>query len=354
MSLKISKKERKTILEQHQSLKNIILKSIVSSKNSVQEQQGGAIGLDTINKAKQVCKGLTNAEVTPFKSRTLTNGQSYAALSVTVSPNEIKYYTTMPDAIPYGLNKNGQQVNRYTVFVINPTGGMSQQGKDIPTLIRKEWWSCSNLNAPTAPVGPSAETLKDIENEVAQGGWTKKADLLAKMSQSEIDSLYQKHPKYDLYKLKVQSGKTGGFTPQQQAFIDAWTSKVGGTFKNVLTDDELASGQWEAMIVPGSEARFPNGLTIYKSAVKSEETEKSKCRDTIERFYNMWRDKTSGTISTAEFTKLKDSAQACKDRNRNWGGVFSKVDDYIKILTGNDPKGRGPLSYGEDSKFRLK
>jgi hypothetical protein len=202
-------------------------------------------------------------------------------------------------------------------------------------------WKCDKI-AQQASQQSTVNT--DIARELEQYGWKERKDIA--VTDTELSQLYQKHPKYDLYKLKVNTTKQGGYTPEQTSFIKNWEAKG---YKSKLTSDELATGTFQKVKVEGSEQYFPGGLIMYKPA--SGEQDKRVCRDKVKEYYDYWKTKRED-ISQSQFDSLKSQVQACANQfDGKWGGVFSNVDNYIKTLRGGTG---GPLSYGEDAKWRLK
>ena len=209
-------------------------------------------------------------------------------------------------------------------------------------------WKCEGLttlaNTTTQQSTQQATVDTDIARELEQYGWKKRVDIA--VTDTELSQLYQKHPKYDLYKLKVNTAKTGGYTTEQTAFIENWKTKG---YKSTLTPEELATGTFQKVKVDGSEQYFPGGLIMYKPA--SGEQDKKACRVKVKEYYDYWKTKRED-IPQSQFDSLKSQVQACANQfEGKWGGVFSNVDNYIKTLRGGTG---GPLSYGEDAKWRLK
>jgi hypothetical protein len=226
-------------------------------------------------------------------------------------------------------------------------------------------WKCSKVEQMMAQ-----QTLQqnEIEQLKTQFGWKTREDL-KNVTQEELTQLYQKHPKFELYKLKVESGKIGGYTDVQQKFIDN-AKKLG--YKESLTSEETASGKYKQYLVPNSEQYFPGGLKMFyssetaissgvdikqqfkNSVTNQTPTSKKDCRDTISAYYNAWR--TKKEIPDVEFEPMKRKVQACvNEYDGKWGGILSKIDEYVDVLRGvqvGDIK--GPLSSGGDSKWRLK
>jgi hypothetical protein len=222
-------------------------------------------------------------------------------------------------------------------------------------------WKCEGLVT-------LSSTDTEINQLITQFGWKTREDL-KNVTQEELTQLYQKHPKFELYKLKVESGKIGGYTDVQQKFIDN-AKKLG--YKESLTSEETASGKYKQYLVPNSEQYFPGGLKMFyssetaissgvdikqqfkNSVTNQTPTSKKDCRDTISAYYNAWR--TKKEIPDVEFEPMKRKVQACVNQyDGEWGGILSKIDEYVDVLRGvqvGDIK--GPLSSGGDSKWRLK
>lgn len=159
---------------------------------------------------------------------------------------------------------------------------------------------------------------------------------------------------------------------KRDAFIN--NAKNAG-YIETLTDEQVASGKYKKYIVPGSQEVFPpNGITMYWSpegivantgSIKTGfdtnvegQTQKSRkeCAKIITGYYNAW--KTKKDVPDITFNPMKQNVQSCiNDFGENFsslGGIFSKVDNYIKVLQGGqDGDIKGPLTYGSDSKWRL-
>lgn len=332
MSIKIGNEEKRFILEQHQSLKNELFNKKLSQSKIVVEQKVTSIGADILERAKKECGDtLTNASFTSILSPTLTNNQRYAALVIRDPKNALhrKVYTT----VDFGDG-------RFTIFTLT----------NDKQLVSKKSWSCDALTRPTV----SSEDEQDINNLINSQGYQKFEDLSKTLTRDEILELYSPHPKFkNLFKLKADSGKIEGFTPQQVAFIEAWTGTTDGdnttptVYKYKLTDAELASGTWTYFVVPGSEKRFPGGLKIYKQ--DQGVIAKKDCRDFIKQYYGLWSNKIDN-LSTTEFTRLKDRVQRCTNQHYGEFGMFGgeKLDGYLDVLSGSAEG--GPAS---TSKWRI-
>lgn len=154
---------------------------------------------------------------------------------------------------------------------------------------------------------------------------------------------------------------------QKQAFID---KAINLGYKETLSADDVASGEYKKDKVPGSEPYFPpNGLEMWRSPslVKSSTSgvttnfeklstsqtiDKSKCRDAIKTYYNAYD--TKQEYPQVTFDAMKRVVQSCVNTyEKKWGGLLGlgKIKDYVEILRGGIG---GPSLAGEDSKWRLK
>jgi hypothetical protein len=248
--------------------------------------------------------------------------------------------------------KTGKTVVFYPDMTYKFTDG-SKSGK----------WKCSKLQ--NAQVQQTSQQ-NEINQLKTQFGWKTREDL-KNITQEELTQLYQKHPKFELYKLKVESGKTGGYTEIQQKFIEQ-AEAMG--YKLQLTPEETASGKYKQYKVPNSENFFPGGLTMFYSAetavtsgsdIQQSFSELSQgqaprtrkeCAETIKSYYEAWE--TRREIPQNVFDPMKRRVQACVNtygrKFNSLGGLFSKVDNYIDTLSGGSG---GPLTYGEDAKWRI-
>jgi hypothetical protein len=224
-------------------------------------------------------------------------------------------------------------------------------------------WKCEGL---VTLASTTSQQQSEIDQLKTQFGW-KTREELKNIGQEELTQLYQKHPKFELYKLKVESGKVGEYTDVQQKFID---QAKGMGYKLELTPEETASGKYKQYKVPNSENYFPGGLTMFYSsetAVTSGtdieqsfkkqsqgQTPKTRkeCAETIKTYYEAWE--TKKDIPQNVFDPMKRKVQACVNTYGNkfssLGGLFSNVDNYIETLSGGSG---GPLSYGDEAKWRI-
>jgi len=272
----------------------------------------------------------------------------------TEDPNLVK----LRNSIKVGCLSNGKlkrDISKNTYFYRKPSATGTGDVDFFPDMTYKfvdgsksGKWKCEGLvtlaNTTTQQASQKATADTDIARELEQYGWKKREDIA--VTDTELSQLYQKHPKYDLFKLKVNTAKTGGYTPEQTAFIENWKTKG---YKSTLTPEELATGTFQKVKVQGSDEYFPGGLIMFKPAAGAQD--KADCRDKVKQYYEYWETKRED-IGQSEFDSLKSQVQACANQfEGKWGGIFSIVDNQIKTLRGG---AGGPLSYGDDAKWRLK
>ncbi len=272
----------------------------------------------------------------------------------TEDPNLVK----LRNSIKVGCLSNGKlkrDISKNTYFYRKPSATGTGDVDFFPDMTYKfvdgsksGKWKCEGLvtlaNTTTQQASQKATADTDIARELEQYGWKKREDIA--VTDTELSQLYQKHPKYDLFKLKVNTAKTGGYTPEQTAFIENWKTKG---YKSTLTPEELATGTFQKVKVQGSDEYFPGGLIMFKPAAGAQD--KADCRDKVKQYYEYWKTKRED-IGQSEFDSLKSQVQACANQfEGKWGGIFSIVDNQIKTLRGG---AGGPLSYGDDAKWRLK
>jgi hypothetical protein len=168
-------------------------------------------------------------------------------------------------------------------------------------------------------------------------------------------------------KLANEKQNTESITNQKQAFID---KAINLGYKETLSAEETASGEYKKYKVPGSEPYFPpNGLemwwspsgvkastkdvsTNFEKLSKSQTIDKTKCRDAIKTYYDAYE--TKQEFPQVTFDSMKRVVQSCVNTYEGkWGGLLGlgKVKDYVEILRGGVG---GPSLAGENSKWRLK
>jgi hypothetical protein len=316
----IESSEVKRILEMHSKLKKKPLLEQEVSQPSQKEVEYKLL------QDAQTAGCLKNGKIRPLKG-----GQSYAFVGKTKSGLDVIFYPNMT----------------YRFYASGKTGK----------------WKCSKLEGAQSQQSSQQNEINQLKT---QFGWKTKEDL-KDITQEELTQLYQKHPKFELFKLKVESGKVGGYTDIQQKFID---QAQGMGYKLQLTPKETASGKYKQYKVPNSENYFPGGLTMFYSSEtavtsgsdiqqsfsqlsqgQAPETRK-ECAEAIKTYYEAWE--TRRDIPQNVFDPMKRRVQACVNTHgkkfKSLGGILSNVDNYIDTLSGGSG---GPLSYGEDAKWRI-
>ena len=250
---------------------------------------------------------------------------------------------------------------KFRYLFINKSVGVSGDGGI--TILKDTNWT------PGQPAQKEDPNTGDIEREVATGNWIDRKNI--NVPTSELEQTYEQHPKYkNLWKLKSTTNKLGGFTPDQQSFINAWTGSTKETENNFTTKAykinpsaaDFATGQWTRdnfFIAPGSEVYFPadekgvKGLKVFINVSKlteKKEANRENCRGAIKTFVNMYRQSLGGVEPNAQvFADTKALVKLCKATVK-FGGPFSKVDDDLKLLSGITVDGvPGPSRLNSDN-----
>ena len=228
----------------------------------------------------------------------------------------------------------------------------------------------------------AAETKQDNDAKIAslkQQNYKTKEDLVKDgVDLNTIDKSYDKKVigNVALYKLKgdvndlTLNGGTQDFDAKQLAFINKYTKAPFGYVLNPPREQRSQMVAVTAADLGADSDLFPNGLTLYynpnvqkdlktdilATTLQNQTIEKGTCKDNIESYFTAFKQRTSGIYEPSDIVKLKRVVQACKDQYypNKWGifGGGKKLNDYLDILSG--VKEGGPMSYGEDSKWKLK
>jgi len=354
----INENEKNEILKKHEDLKKSLTETVLDRINNVNNfrvtlsEQSDPIFIDT-RTTQQVMK---DCVTDPSVKANLYLFKGKPAIKVNGGLDNIRIYTNEPN----------QNFGGYNWYILNTA--------ETKILKGPYKWSCEAKKGPDPNAG-------DIELEKKSGNWKERKDI--NVTNSELAQLYEKHPKYDLYKLKTQEGKTANYTPEQQAWIDNWVKGVDVNtgqqnevlYKVNLTPQEAASGLFISVIAPGSETVFPKpGLTVYtqqrnlgqvktdilKNIIKDQTPNIEVCRQNVLSYYNLYNNRNSITVSPREVDEAKRLVQACSDRYyKKWGLIGSlkkgegsgSLDGYIDVLRGG---AGGPSPYGDDAKWKLK
>jgi len=231
---------------------------------------------------------------------------------------------------------------------------------------------CSEIQQANAAAANAIKLSADTADTALvqqEGGWQEAKDIKTTRENLENPLMFEKKVVngVTLYRSVPGSGITGGLTPDQTKVIEKWKGK-GAKLRKELDPEEAKT--WSSRVVsPASEGYFSQDLIMYfppenvvgsnggkvedefKKAISSQTpTSKRDCKDTIEAYYQAYI--TKKRVQPNTFEPMKEKVQACANEfNGKWGGVLSRIDDYVDILRG--VKEGGPTSYGDDSKWRL-
>lgn len=345
MSLKISKSERRQILEQHQSLKNVLLKGKVNTDNTLQEQQA-AIGTDKINKAIQVCRGLKGAQLGTIKNPTWTNGQKYAAAIV-----GDKFYTTLVHSLSTPNDP------KYTFFVVTPY--TKPDGTSGSKITSNDYWYCKGVDA----AAPNTQAQTDDIKKYTDANWKERKDIGATDAQVYDKNLYDqiKIGNTVLFRLKANQQSTGN--DQQQTDALAPYVALGGT----QTPTNEQSQYWKQLQIPGSERYFGKVITMWfppnkitNAAAKAAELagkeagdqrfDAKTCKGYINQLNQYFEERNTTRVAPSTIEFLRDAVSACGAQHYGKGD-FNDFGASNKILDKLRGKGNGgPLS---DSPYRI-
>ena len=252
-------------------------------------------------------------------------------------------------------------------FVDNRVGSFDGNGK---FEFSPSKWSCNavrqaNLAASTAT--QQAANTENIKRMKEEGGWKEASEIKTTTENLENPKMFEKKvvSGVTLYRSVASSGITGGLTDEQIKVIKKYTD-LGGKLRKDLDAEEAQT--WTSRVVYPAGSLFSQDLVMFfppsnvrgtegenvkaqfdKAVTNQTPTSKNDCRDTIEAYYEAWR--TKKRIEPNTFLPMKEKVQACANEfEGKWGGILSRIDNYVETLRGGSG---GPLSYGEDAKWRL-
>jgi hypothetical protein len=226
---------------------------------------------------------------------------------------------------------------------------------------------CSEVQqAATQAVTAATQAANAADTALVQqeGGWQEAKDIKATREDLNNPQMFETKKAANgvtLYRAVISSGVTAGLRPEQINVIKKFTD-LGGKLRKDLDAEEAQT--WTSKVVYPAGTLFSQDLVMYfppsnavgndkigekfDEAIKNQ-TPKSKrdCKETIEAYYEAWR--TKKRIEPNTLLPMKEKVQACANEfEGKWGGVLSRIDNYVEILRG-DREG-GPLS---DSKWRI-
>lgn len=315
----ISQDEKTRILELH----NILKKSELNKKNrkSLNEQIKPPVDQEEyMENVKLKCAGFKNAVVWTV-------------------PNENIAFLYIEDDKKY----------QYW-YSVDGTYNIVVQNKDGIREIVKEnlKWYCKEITKSEYEKSP--ETL-DTKNLV-EAGWSNIQALRESgITIDEIYLLWERHPQYkDYLKPKYASNRTGTFNPNQQKFVNYWSTQINngideGMFMVNPTTDGFISGGWDmdkSFIAPDSKNFFVGGLKVYYNTNKKTEPTRQMCKTVIKKFADEYnRNRTATKITKDTFTK-KVYIQDCIYKFKEFDRPLSGVKDELNLLGGMVEGGAQP------------
>ena len=317
------------------------VKEILSMHKSLKEQDEKKISLDVTSYLVKLRKAIT--------AGCLKGGK------ILTNANQSKY-------VYRATSKSGKTVD-FTADMNYKFGDGSKSGK----------WKCDEIAQMAATAAQVAQqqaaNVADTSLLQQEGGWQEAKDIKTTRENLENPLMFEKKVinGVTLYRSVPGSGITGGLTPDQTKVIEKWKGK-GAKLRKELDPEEAKT--WSSRVVsPSSEGYFSQDLVMYfppenvvgangssieqqfNSAVSSQTpSSKGDCKNTIEAYYKAYVSKKK--IQPNTFEPMKEKVQACVNQfDGKWGGVLSKIDNYVDILRG--VREGGPTSYGDDSKWRI-
>jgi hypothetical protein len=317
------------------------VKEILSMHKSLKEQDEKKISLDVTSDLVKLRKAIT--------AGCLKGGK------ILTNANQSKY-------VYRATSKSGKTVD-FTADMNYKFGDGSKSGK----------WKCDEIAQMAATAAQVAQqqaaNVADTSLLQQEGGWQEAKDIKTTRENLENPLMFEKKVinGVTLYRSVPGSGITGGLTPDQTKVIEKWKGK-GAKLRKELDPEEAKT--WSSRVVsPASEGYFSQDLVMYfppenvvgangssieqqfNSAVSSQTpSSKGDCKNTIEAYYKAYVSKKK--IQPNTFEPMKEKVQACANEfNGKWGGVLSRIDNYVDILRG--VREGGPTSYGDDSKWRI-
>jgi hypothetical protein len=159
---------------------------------------------------------------------------------------------------------------------------------------------------------------------------------------------------------------------KKQQYIDKFTGKTYNYVFNVPDIDK----QNYTELDPVNDLKVPAGVfavtdkfysnpsvnkdikgrsdSTLDDVLENQSINRNACRKNIEDYYKSFKRKNSIVIDGPTFDKAKRIVQSCKDEHYGKWGVLGGGNNYDKILDTMSGGSGGPLSYGEDAKWRLK
>lgn len=278
----------------------------------------------------------------------------------------VSLQTTNP-ALQFAIKQESTKTpGKFRYFFADGRAGMFDENKKFKFLSGK--LDCTGVQQAAAAAALSATTAANIADTnllKKEGGWQEASEIKTTRENLENPQLFEKKVVngVTLYRSVISSGVTAGLRPEQIKVIEKYT-KLGGKLRKDLDAEEAQT--WTSKVVYPAGTLFSEDLVMFfppsnsigadggnveqqfTNAISNQTpTSKRDCKDTIEAYYEAWR--TKKRIEPNTLLPMKEKVQACANEFQGkWGGVLSRIDNYVDILRGD--KEGGPLS---DSKWRI-
>ena len=339
--LEVNEQEKNRILEQHNLFKKALQSQVKRLMVNEQTQPGG--GVEFLKAARD--KGCKIAVGGVIKS---ASGKPSVLYKVADYDSANGYF------------KKGDELYIKDDFTFDVVSVDASGNKTLSASNKK--WACPALTKPVED-----QVNANIKLTQKEGGWKKRGDITDTDANVNNPQMYEKQVVNGetLYRRISGKGIAGALDDRQQTVVTKWEKQGAKLEKDV--DAEQAKTWSRKLVSPKSDGLFsedfymyfpPNTvnnaaiLTAFKSAV-TDQTSNSKpdCKDAIEAYYSAF--KVKAKIEPNTMDAMKEKVQACVNQFKGkWGvGAFTKIDNYVDILTGVE-RG-GPSSYGDDAKWRL-
>ena len=216
-----------------------------------------------------------------------------------------------------------------------------------------------------ATAATNAANAADTSLIKLEGGWEEAKNIKTTRENLENPQMFEKKVVngVTLYRSIIDKGVRAGLTDEQIKVVKKYTD-LGGKLRKDLDAEEAQT--WSSKVVYPAGTLFAEDLVMFfppknvvgadggnieqqftKAISNQTPTSKRDCKDTIEAYYEAWR--TKKRIEPNTLLPMKEKVQACANEfEGKWGGVLSRIDNYVEVLRG-DREG-GPLS---DSKWRI-
>lgn len=274
----------------------------------------------------------------------------------------VSLQTTNP-ALQFAIKQESSKTpGKFRYFFADGRAGMFDENKKFKFLPGK--LDCTEVQQ-AAAAATTAANVADTALVQQEGGWKEAKDIKTTRENLENPKLFEKKVVngVTLYRSVISSGVTAGLTDEQIKVIKKYTD-LGGKLRKDLDAEEAQT--WTSKVVYPAGTLFSEDLVMFfppsnaigadggnveqqfTNAISNQTpTSKRDCKDTIEAYYEAWR--TKKRIEPNTLLPMKEKVQACANEfEGKWGGILSRIDNYVDILRGD--KEGGPLS---DSKWRI-